>query len=106
MSILEAVQAVKAVEKAKQRIPKEIRGVTFYSTNDNWQYYESESQNMCSDCHSYNLDVYSGDELRSSFPYHEVVNESFIYAHVHPHCVCFMVRVFPVTVTDLELEEE
>jgi hypothetical protein len=96
MQALEAVQLVQAVEKAKQRIPAEHRGPTYYSSEDVWLYEQSEHPNMCDECASYNLENFAGSDLRSMFPWHEVIDENFIYPKVHPHCFCGLVRLYPV----------
>jgi hypothetical protein len=96
MQALEVIQLVQAVEKAKQRIPAEHRGPTYYSSEDVWLYEQSDHPNMCEECGSYNLNNFSGSDLRSMFPWHEVIDENFIYPKVHPHCFCGLVRLYPV----------
>lgn len=93
-----AVLLVNAVEKAQSRIPQELKGPTYYGSTDEWYYEESQHPNMCEDCHSYNMQTINGSQLRAEFPYHEVIDENFIYPKVHPHCFCGLVRLFPVDV--------
>jgi hypothetical protein len=101
LSALQAVEAVRAVEKARTRISPKLSGPTYFGDNDAWLYQESGHPNICEECSSYNLNVYRGSEIRQLFPYLEIINKDFIAVHIHPHCGCMLVRVYPV-----ELEEE
>lgn len=95
MSLLEIVGAVAAVQtviESKSRIPDGLRGLTFYSETDEWMFLGSDHPNMCSDCTSYDGDIYFGTELRSTFPYHTIIDENNIAAQVHPNCTCLLVR--------------
>jgi hypothetical protein len=92
LEIVEAVVAVQIVEGAKRRIPDGLRGLTFYGEDDEWLFLQSDHPNMCGDCASYNGDVYSGSELRSTFPYHTILDENTIAASVHPNCSCLLLR--------------
>lgn len=91
------VEVLQAVEAAK-RIPDLYKGITYYGADDLWYYEESEHPNMCDDCAGYAGTTYPGSSLRSTFPYHEILDENHIAAKVHPHCGCSLVRVFPVSI--------
>lgn len=114
---LQAVQLIQLTQKAKQRIPVELQGPTYYSENDVWLYEQSEHPNMCEECEGYNLETFTGTELRKEFPWHEIIDINFIYPKVHPHCFCGLVRLYPVegaeyvpdklsTETSLKITEE
>lgn len=90
------VQLVQLTQKAKQRIPAELQGPTYYSENDVWLYEQSEHPNMCEECAGYNLETFTGTQLRSEFKWHEIIDINFIYPKVHPHCFCGLVRLYPV----------
>jgi hypothetical protein len=92
LGIVEAVAAVQMVGEAKRRIPVGLRGLTFYSEDDEWVFLSSGHPNMCVDCADYEGDIYSGTELRSAFPYHTIIDENTIAASVHPNCSCLLMR--------------
>jgi hypothetical protein len=106
MQALKAVQLIAAVEKAKQRIPAEHRGPSYYGALDVWLYEQSDHPNMCEECGSYNLTNFAGSDLRGMFPYHEVIDENFIYPKVHPHCFCGLVRLYPVDAVNEEQTQD
>lgn len=93
IEIVEAVVAVQSVFEATSRIPSGMRGLTFYGAGDEWLFLESGHKNMCDDCGSFNLQIFSGRELRRLFPYHRILDANTIEALVHPNCSCFLVRV-------------
>ena len=90
--IAQAVVAVQMVSEATKRIPPGLHDLTFYSENDEWIFLRSDHPNMCSDCTSYNGDIYPGAELRSAFPYHTILDANTIAASVHPNCSCLLIR--------------
>ena len=100
MKPLQVIKLLQALQKAKQRIPKELGNVTFYGSEDRWLYMESQHPNMCGTCHSYHMQSFTGVELRAAFPYHIITDENFIYPKVHPNCWCCLVRLFPVEALD------
>lgn len=91
------LSAVQAIDSLKRK-PEYLKPITFFASTDEWLYIESSHPNMCSECHSYNHDVYFGSELRGLFPFLEIVDENTIYVHVHPHCECILTRLFPVSI--------
>lgn len=100
----EIVNVIEAVEKSKTRIPDKLRGPSYYSAYDEWQFLRSDHPNMCSECDSYHLEYYNGADLRPLFPYHEIQDENLIYPKVHPNCYCTLVRVYPVDSVESPLE--
>lgn len=96
IGIVGAVAAVQMVDEARSRIPDGLRGLTFYSADDEWLFLGSGHPHMCGDCASYDGDIYSGDELRSAFPYHTILDENTIAASVHPNCSCLLTRAVSV----------
>lgn len=81
---------------ATRRIPQEMRGVTFYSSNDEWQFIQSDNPRICEICLGMDGDVFRGDELRTRFFWHVIVDVNSVYPKVHPNCGCSLVRVYPV----------
>jgi hypothetical protein len=92
IEIVGAVVAVQSVFEATSRIPSGLRGLTFYGVDDEWLFLESGHKNMCDDCGSFNLQIFSGRELRRRFPYHRILDANTIAAMVHLHCGCLLVR--------------
>lgn len=102
------MQALKIVQivKATRRIPTEIRGVTFYSSNDEWMFIQSDNPHICEICLGMDGDVFRGDELRTRFFWHVVVDANLIYPKVHNHCGCTLARVYPVEPVDFTVTGE
>jgi hypothetical protein len=96
LAIVGAVEAAKVVDEAKRRIPDELRGLTFYGEYDEWMFLSSGHPHMCADCASYEGDIYWGTELRSTFPYHTILDANTIAASVHPNCSCLLLRAISV----------
>jgi hypothetical protein len=94
---LQPIQLIQITQKASKRIPETLQGPTYYSDNDLWLYEQSEHPNMCEECASYNLQQFSGSQLRTEFKWHEIIDVNFIYPKVHPHCFCGLVRLYPVS---------
>jgi len=90
-----AQQQIYAYE-SRRRIPNWLKGITFYSANDEWQFIQSDSPHMCDECRSYSNNIYFGSSIRGEFPYHLIQDENTLTALVHPNCLCTLVRVFPV----------
>ena len=94
MEALQAVQLVQGIQKASW-VPPDLHGeTTFFSATDSWQYVRSDHPRMCEECDSYHLSVYTGDTLRSTFPYLQIIDTNFIYPKVHMHCFCGLVRLY------------
>src|SRR3972149_6496709 len=68
---------------------------TSFNANDWWNYIKSYHPNMCHQCDFYgDMPFFSGNDLRITFPYLEIVDENTIAVHVHNHCTCELQRVF------------
>ena len=93
--IIEAIQAIDAVLEAKKRIDFPVRhGVTFFSAHDQWLYVAVLDAKVCDLCRSYEeKGMFTGDELRRTFPYLEIIDEDMIKVNVHSDtCRCFLMR--------------
>ncbi len=95
LGIIEAAAAVQLFSEATRRISSWLSSITFYGENDQWLFLQSGHPNMCKDCASNNGVIYSGDELRSIFPYHVILDTDTIAAYVHPNCTCLLLRAIP-----------
>jgi len=89
-SLVEIVQAVEATKRIKIDAPKAI---TFFSVNDQWVYTAIYDNVACDLCLSHEHVTYTGDQLRTLFPYLEIADLDLIYPHVHPNCRCQLERV-------------
>ena len=90
------VAAVMAVEGAKKRKKTAYGNVTFFGSNDQWIFLQSDHPNMCKVCQGLDQDQYFGNEIRGLFPYLQIVGENTINPSVHPSCSCILSRVFTV----------
>ena len=94
---LAAVQAIRVV-KALPRKPEGYEQFTFYSEYDTWLFHSVWDGRRCPLCAMYEqAEYWRGDQLRTEFPYHEIVDENTIEAHVHPNCRCILVRLLEVS---------
>ena len=95
MQALKVVYAVEAVEKAKKRINIDVpKRITFFSVNDEWIYTAVLTDNrVCDACLQYEFGTFTGNQLRSIFPYLEVISLEQIHPHTHPNCRCHLDRV-------------
>jgi hypothetical protein len=80
----------------KSWIPSEVydkwnRG---FSSDVIWQFIPSWDAKQCEECGEYALGTpfFAGSQIRSAFPYLEVVDENTINAYVHPNCRCILSR--------------
>lgn len=96
----EAVSAVEAVYKAKQRVPEELYGFSFFGAYDIWEYYElGDPDSECVYCKEYGAKVFSGNQLRSIFPDLIIEDEDTIFPNVHKSlwgadtCKCKLIRL-------------
>jgi hypothetical protein len=96
---VEAVEAVLAVEEyldwegATQRIPVDLRGQTFFGEFDFWLYTAIDDDKTCWMCKVRDKIIWTGLELRSSFPWLQIVDANTIMAKTHPHCRCPLTRI-------------
>ena len=91
-SLIEAIHAVELV-KAIKRIPDELRGHSFFSQFDLWQYEVITDDKTCSPCLDLDTRFYYGDELRGEFFFMQVIDANTIEAHIHPNCRCVLNRI-------------
>jgi hypothetical protein len=102
MEALEIVQAVEATEKARNRIPDDLKQTHPYSSTALWTYYartyrEPEGE-TCPYCLFFDGQTFTGSQLRSVFPDHKWVGVD-IYPNVHKTlwgkdeiCSCLLIR--------------
>ena len=91
---LAVLGAVIAHQEANQRIPRPQRpGVTYFSVHDTWLFQAVMDNRTCDLCLHYEVaNEWRGDQLRTEFPYLEIVDELTIKANVHPNCRCYLMR--------------
>ena len=92
MIMLQAVQAVKAVDALKRK-PEGYEYQTFFSEYDVWQFIAITDDRTCASCMNYDTRFYKGNELRSEFIFLEIVDGNLILAKVHPNCRCQLSRI-------------
>ena len=104
MQALEAIQAIDAVEvfKARQRIPKDLRGTSPYSSMTLWAFIvhadHDTAGKTCAYCEMFDGQTFRGDQLRTTFPDHYWKGID-IYPNVHmtlwgreSECGCLLIR--------------
>ena len=93
--LISLIQAVQQIQE-KTWIPQAFNpdAVTFFSADDVWVFIPSWDAKQCDQCGDIALGVpeYTGDSLRSSFPYLEIADVDTINANVHPNCRCILIR--------------
>ena len=96
-SIPDVIRVVQVVEGAKKRIPTDITvKTTYYGRADLWLFHSVFDERRCDDCTEFEvMGLFGGEELRTTFPYHVILDVDLIMVHVHPHCRCFLTRVTP-----------
>jgi hypothetical protein len=58
-----------------------------------WFRPKRDDRGPCITCQTYADNQFSGDFLRSTFPYLNIVDEDTIEALVHPNCRCYLSRL-------------
>jgi hypothetical protein len=92
LSAVNDVSSVLAVDSLS-RIPEEYKQ-SFFGEYDLWIYVPIYDERLCPLCEAHaRAQVYRGTELRSKFPYLEIVDDSRILVKVHPNCRCELYRV-------------
>ncbi len=81
------------VLEAYRWIPQEFKKYAFFGADDQWLYVKSGNPHLCEDCEGYDGTIFSGDELRSEFPYLRIIDQNAINPNVHPHCECLLIRL-------------
>jgi hypothetical protein len=96
--LLQIVNAVEQYE-AKQRIPPEHKGTSFFSAFDLWQYIAITDDRTCKYCMDYDRNILFGTDLRLNFPDLEIINDDQILPRLHmtlwgaDTCRCTILRV-------------
>lgn len=103
-----ATQVIQAVIDASW-IPEALKGkARFFSVEDLWIFIPHYDEKLCPDCAAFALGIpfIPGNQLRSSFPYLEILDPDTIAAHVHPNCRCELVREGTETPKEVLSKEE
>jgi hypothetical protein len=69
------------------------QGGSFFSKHDWWFFQAITDDRTCYPCNSQDKVTFNGDELLGVFPWLEIGNEDTIFAWVHPHCRCILIRI-------------
>jgi hypothetical protein len=95
MQLTTLINAIRTIQNGdKHWVPAEYRGaVTFFADNDQWQFIASNLSNMCPVCEGMDLEYFQGPDVRTEFPYLEIIEGNQIYARVHPNCSCALARM-------------
>lgn len=92
--MLNAIKAVQIVTAAKQRKPSEYKTTTFFGRYDFWVYLPIYDEKLCHKCEAHAKTLFfKGSQLRSTFPWLEIVDENTINVKVHINCRCELLRV-------------
>lgn len=93
MTLLNLIEIVQAVE-ATTRIPTDTPAViTYFSKKDDWIFTAVFDSKVCDDCLQYEHETFTGDMLRSLFPYLEIKDLETIMVNAHPGCRCRLERI-------------
>lgn len=95
MSLLEVVEAVRAVElyRAVQRIPEEYK-TSFFGAYDIWHYIPIFDRKLCDRCLMHaETEYFVGRHLRGLFPYLKIKDENTIEVNEHLNCRCKVSRI-------------
>ena len=90
------------LEKARKRVPDDLRNTHPYSVTALWTYYNRTDHDpegdTCIYCKMFDGQTFTGDQLRSVFPDHEWKGND-IYPNVHKTlwgkdstCACLLIR--------------
>jgi len=88
--IINVVQAVEAIQRINIDVPKAI---TFFSVHDEWVYTAVYDNKVCLTCLDHENKTYKGNEIRSLFPYLEILDLETIHPHTHINCRCRLERI-------------
>ena len=92
-----AVVAVLAHEGALKRKAPGFEPITFFGHNDWWVYHAVADTKLCDKCAQFYREyMFSGLNLRATFPYLIIVDENTIVANVHPNCRCYLTRLYEI----------
>lgn len=79
--------------EAKQRIPAAMKGHSFFSSFDLYQYIAITDDRTCKNCLIFDKMIVGGDMIRAYYPYLEIISPNQLLPHVHPNCRCTILRV-------------
>lgn len=96
MTLLQAVQAAKAVDALKRK-PEGYELQTFFGQYDLWQFTAITDDRTCAECMDKDTRFYNGNELRSEFMDLLIEDGDTILARVHPNCRCELHRIIEPT---------
>ena len=109
MTLLQAVQAVKAVDALKRK-PEGYETQSFFGQYDLWQFTAITDDRTCEVCMDKDTRFYMGNELRLEFQDMLLLpsNPDTILARVHPNCRCELHRItsFEHYIPIIEREQE
>ena len=85
----QAVMAVQAVLEALKRKPGWLKDPrqSFFGALDLWFYLAISDDKTCWTCEMLNQGIYNGIDLRTLFPYLEIISANQMLPYVHPNCV-------------------
>jgi hypothetical protein len=93
LSLEDIVNWDQPLTEAKQRIPDELRGNSFFSTFDLYTYKAITDDRTCNVCMQFDNMIIQGDIIRAYYPYLEIISTNQMLPHVHPRCRCTLLRV-------------
>ena len=79
--------------EARKTIPDYLKGSSFYSRFDLYQYIAITDDRTCKLCMEFDRMIISGDFIRAYYPRLEIIGPSQMLPHVHPNCRCTLLRV-------------
>ena len=89
-------------QQEKKWIPPDLK-IPFFGKYDIWMYDAVLDSKLCDLCLEFEKTPrYLGNELRSNFPYLEVVDANTIKANVHPNFRCVLHRIVDWSLDDLK----
>jgi hypothetical protein len=87
--------AVQALMEALKRKPGWLEDPrqSFFGALDLWFYLAISDDKTCWTCEMLNQGIYKGIDLRTLFPYLEIISANQMLPYVHPNCRCTLLRV-------------
>lgn len=97
MSQLAKAVAIAIALHEARRIPDPFRTHTYFSANDLWQYIAITDDRTCNLCLEDDTKFFMGNEIRSLFPFWQIVDDGTIRVHGHmprdDNCRCILIRI-------------
>ena len=79
--------------EALKRVPTDTPArITYFSVNDEWVFTAVFDNRVCPHCLAFENQTFTGNLLRTMFPYLEIVDLETINPNVHPNCRCRLER--------------